>query len=450
MFLSNPYKMAYHIEPGIGLINDPNGLIQFQGKYYFFHQWNRFNTDHSYKEWGLFTSTDMIHWKSQGSAILPDRQQDRNGVYSGSAIEHEGEMFVFYTGNVKNDGVRKSYQCISKSSNGQTFVKEDTFIETPPEFTEHFRDPKVWRGNEHWWMVVGAQTKERRGAVALFSSENLTDWTYERILYDQQLDNMCECPDLFSLHDQIDILVCCPQSIPEAGVHVAEITSYAGYLSGHFNETTKQFEPASTLIRMDSGFDFYAPQTFVDEQGRRIMVGWMSRMSDEEERLCPTKEYGYLHSLTLPRVLSWEHGTLKQRPIQELDQLRKGIRTYTSAHGEFELESGRFEMGLQRSTDSQSEFRISLRNGAVEIYYCDKTNRLTVSRMNWVTHEKESREAEVSLLTDLRMFSDNSSLEIFVNDGELVFSLRYFTEKANVQVSYAGLKMDDQLNYYPI
>lgn len=86
--MDNLYKMTYHIEPNRGLINDPNGFIQYKDTYYFFHQWNRFGLDHSYKEWGLFTSKDMLHWQSQGSAILPDREEDRNGVHSGSSIEY--------------------------------------------------------------------------------------------------------------------------------------------------------------------------------------------------------------------------------------------------------------------------------------------------------------------------------------------------------------------------
>lgn len=166
--MNNPYKLAYHIEPATGLLNDPNGLIKFKDTFYFFHQWNRFSTDHSYKEWGLFTSNDMVHWSNHGSAIIPDRDIDMNGVYSGSAVEHDEKMYLYYTGNVKKDMKRKSYQCISISEDGRTFIKQANAIETPDEYTENFRDPKVWKGTKNWWMIVGAQTKELKGAVALF------------------------------------------------------------------------------------------------------------------------------------------------------------------------------------------------------------------------------------------------------------------------------------------
>ncbi|MGG3159761.1 glycoside hydrolase family 32 protein [Priestia megaterium] len=445
--MKNPYKMTYHIEPDRGLINDPNGLIWFKDRYYFFHQWNRFDTNHQYKEWGLFTSTNMIDWSNQGSAILPDRDFDQNGVYSGSSIEHKGEIYLFYTGNVKIDGERKSYQCISISKDGRTFIKKENVIETPAEFTEHYRDPKVWRGKTNWWMVVGAQTNERKGAVALYSSFNLLDWKYENILYDQQLENMCECPDLFSINDETDILVCCPQVRLEEGDDVIGVSSYAAFISGKFDEKIKKFLPKSSLELIDHGFDFYAPQSFSDNKGRRIMVGWMSRMNEEEEHLCPTKQYGYLHSLTLPRVITWEDGKIKQKPIEEVKQLRRCKQRFTSSQGCFELESGRFELELTRD-DYTSDFQMFLRNEAVEIHYCGKKNVFSVTRENWATNKKETKFKQVQGISQMSIFSDNSSIEVFVNDGECVFSLRYFTEEENLSVKYDGLQPKGELLYF--
>lgn len=439
--------MTYHVEPSKGLMNDPNGLICFKDKYYFFHQWNRFEVNHHYKEWGLFTSTDMIHWTNQGSAILPDRKFDQNGVYSGSSVEHEGEMYLFYTGNVKNNGERKSYQCISRSKNGRTFIKEESVIETPSAFTEHFRDPKVWRGENNWWMIVGGQTKDRKGAIALYSSNDLLNWNYESVLYDQQLDNMCECPDLFSINDETDILICCPQVRPEQEGALTAVSSYAAFISGKFDEKAKKFLPKGFLELLDYGFDFYAPQSFSDHKGRRIVVGWMSRMSEKEEYSCPTKQYGYLHCLTLPRVVTWENGEIKQRPIEEVKQLRKHEQRFTSSQASFELESGRFELELRRKNSSH-DFYLFLRNCAVEIHYCHKKNVLSVTRKSWVTHQKETKTKRIQNLSQMSVFSDNSSMEIFVNDGECVFSLRYFTEEEHLSVRYVGLQQEEELLYF--
>lgn len=111
--------------------------------------------------------------------------------------------------------------------------------------------------------------------------------------------------------------------IAEVG-STTQVSSYSAFLAGKFNEDSQSFHTDMYLELMDQGFDFYAPQTFMDNQGRRIVVAWMSRMTDEEELLCPTnKLFNYLHCLTLPRVLTWEDNMLKQKPITELKKLRK-------------------------------------------------------------------------------------------------------------------------------
>lgn len=361
--MENPYKMSYHIEPPKGLLNDPNGLIQFHDTYYFFHQWNRFGLDHSYKEWGLFTSKDLLHWESQGTALVPDRTEDRHGIHSGSSVEHEGRLYLFYTGSNKDQGVRKSRQCVAVSEDGRTFVKQQEVVETPEGFTEHHRDPKVWRGQKNWWMVVGAQKTDQTGAVALYASEDLLHWNYRRILYDQDLDQVCECPDLFRLDGRMDLLVCCPQKrqrIKEGTGEKEVLTSYASYIPGIFHEETCTFEPVEKRRLFDHGFDFYSPQTFLDQRGRRILTGWMSRMDDEQEACCPTREMGYIHCLTLPRVLTWEQGRLYQRPIEEIAGLRHQGHSCTDSQGSFEAESGQFEIHLRRR-ESNAPFHLSLR-----------------------------------------------------------------------------------------
>lgn len=92
--MENIHKNILHLEPSRGLLDDPNGLVQFNGKYYVFHQWNRFGLDHSYKEWGLFTSSDLLHWHHEGSAILPDSMLDKDGRYK--KLRHLIQFGDFY------------------------------------------------------------------------------------------------------------------------------------------------------------------------------------------------------------------------------------------------------------------------------------------------------------------------------------------------------------------
>lgn len=442
--------MTYHIEPSCGLINDPNGLIQYKGSYYFFHQWNRFQLDHSYKEWGLFTSKDMVHWQSQGSAIVPDREEDKDGVYSGSSIEHDGRLYVFYTGINKSNGIRKSCQCIAISEDGQTFVKQKEVVGTPAGFTGHHRDPKVWRRQKNWWMLVGTQKSDLKGAVALYSSDDLLHWKYECVLYDDGLDQVCECLDLFRLGKQ-DILVCCPQKrtvIGKTSEEQEEISSYACYIPGTFDENRMLFIPKRDKEYFDYGFDFYAPQTFLDSSGRRIMTAWMSRMDEEQEKLCPTKDFGYIHCLTIPRVLTWENDRLYQRPIEELLQLRHNARSYTAGQGNFEAETGHFELYLKRNKNQS--LKLYLRNRMIGIAYHPKNQILEVSRKNWVDGQIQIRRLPLSELSELQIFSDNSSVEIFVNDGAAVFSMRYFTSDEDFDIEYVGLGEKERLDYFSL
>lgn len=108
-------RQQYHLEADKGLLNDPNGLSWFNGKYYVFFQWNPFEKNHSYKEWGLFTSKDLLQWDFEGSAVIPDQEYDRDGVYSGSGYVIGNQLYLFYTGNDKKDGKRKSGKADSVS-----------------------------------------------------------------------------------------------------------------------------------------------------------------------------------------------------------------------------------------------------------------------------------------------------------------------------------------------
>src|SRR5690606_27727101 len=99
--LDDPYRLNYHLMPPVGLLNDPNGLIQYKGHYHVFYQWNPFATAHGAKFWGHYSSKDMVNWQEEPIALVPSEWYERNGCYSGSAIELDGKLYLFYTGNVK-------------------------------------------------------------------------------------------------------------------------------------------------------------------------------------------------------------------------------------------------------------------------------------------------------------------------------------------------------------
>lgn len=118
-------RQAYHLEAPRGLLNDPNGLSYFNGKYYIFFQWNRFVKNHSYKEWGLFTSTDLLNYEFQGSAIIPSQDYDIDGVFSGSGYILNGKLYLYYTGNSEKTGKAINSQCLVITKDGKHFEKKE-------------------------------------------------------------------------------------------------------------------------------------------------------------------------------------------------------------------------------------------------------------------------------------------------------------------------------------
>ncbi|WP_082785087.1 glycoside hydrolase family 32 protein [Streptococcus halotolerans] len=421
--MKNHYKNKIHLEPPQGLINDPNGLSYFNGEYYVFHQWNRFSCNHTYKEWGLFKSKDLLTWEHKGSAILPDSQIDSHGVYSGSAVVAEDKLRIFYTGNTKSKFGRKSYQCLVESEDGQTFIKKSSF-ETPNNLTEHHRDPKVFYFNNTWHMLIGSQNLNDRGTIALYTSDNLEEWHYQGIFFESpKLEQMCECPDLIDFGEQ-QVLLACPQK--RNVFEDTAISSYSGYYIGKI--VNQSFQSFTDFSSVDDGFDFYAPQTFRDPKGRCLMWAWMSRMSEQEEQACPTKMFGYMHCLTMPREVVLENGVLLQKPLEEFLNQRRTLEIDYSNWFIFEQKEDvlLFEVDF---FETATKFQMELAEGNVTLTY--RNNQLSLKRQSWLDNQMQAKLIKIKEIKKLQAFIDQSSLEIFINNGEKVMSLRYFPKTPN-------------------
>ncbi len=98
--LADSHYPQWHPAPVTGLMNDPNGFIWFAGRYHLFYQWNPLDCEHRFKCWGHWSSADLVHWQHEPLALMPDEEYDRNGCYSGSAVDNHGVLALCYTGNV--------------------------------------------------------------------------------------------------------------------------------------------------------------------------------------------------------------------------------------------------------------------------------------------------------------------------------------------------------------
>ncbi|MFE4524528.1 glycoside hydrolase family 32 protein [Cytobacillus firmus] len=440
----DPNRLKYHLMPPVGLLNDPNGLIQFKGTYHVFYQWNPFDTAHGAKYWGHYTSRDLIHWKEEPIALAPDQWYDRNGCYSGSAIEFDGKLYLFYTGNVKNeDGRRETYQCLAVSEDGIHFDKKGPVLELPKGYTAHFRDPKVWEKNGSFYMIVGAQTLKQEGAAVLFASKDLYHWEEKGKIAGAWMNGledfgyMWECPDLFELDGQ-EILLVSPQGLEPSGYEYHNLFQ-SGYFAGKLDYEKAIFNHGS-FAELDRGFDFYAPQTFKDDSGRRILYGWMG-ITDEDESSQPTVSYRWIHALTMPRVLDMKNGRLIQIPVEELKKLRKDK---TELH-DVEINGERLQLdGIGGKTAElllkffkNIRFKMDFRNEASLTYNPDQ-KEIQLHRRNVRTGMQESRICKISSLSKLHVFMDQSSLEIFINGGEEVFTARYFPDPEDETIFFSG------------
>lgn len=425
------YDLGYHITPPKGLLNDPNGLVQFKGVYHVFYQWNQNDTTHNTKSWGHVTSTDLVHWTEQPVALEPVDWFDKNGCYSGSAIAFENKLYLFYTGNVRNGlNERESYQCLAVSEDGIHFEKKGPILNQPKGYTAHIRDPKVWQGkNNDWWMVLGAQKEELTGDALVYHSDNLMDWTLKGSLLDEEFDFgfMWECPDLVQFN-QKSAFIFSPQGLLAKGDEFNNLY-HSGYLTGVFTEAGKFLIDQQPFKELDRGFEFYAPQTFQDDKGRQILFGWMGVMEPEVEAAVPTVQDSWIHNLTIPRELTYSDGQLKQQPVAELRQLRQGSPLIIEGKAEASLQLPTFQNEiLVEWRKTAGSFKLQIRKNS-SIEYDARLNRVEVSRLNWLTGKRETRAVTLkNPLTQLHLFLESSSLELFVNKGEEVFSLRYFPE----------------------
>ena len=439
--LADSHYPRWHLAPVTGLMNDPNGFVEFAGRYHLFYQWNPLACDHTFKCWAHWSSPDLLHWQHEPIALMPDEEYDRNGCYSGSAVDNNGTLTLCYTGNVKfADGGRTAWQCLARESADGTFRKIGPVLPLPEGYTGHVRDPKVWRHEDLWYMVLGAQDRQKRGKVLLFSSADLHQWTSMSEIAGHGINGlddvgyMWECPDLFPLGDQ-HILICCPQGI--AREEECYLNTYpAVWMAGEFDYAAGAFRHGE-LHELDAGFEFYAPQTMLTSDGRRLLVGWMG-VPEGEEMLQPTLINGWIHQMTCLRELEFINGQLYQRPLRELSALRGEANGWSGNA----LPLAPMEIDLQTRGDDM----LSLDFGGVLTLECDASG-LRLARRSLASDEMHYRYWRGNVRS-LRVFIDQSSVEIFINGGEGVMSSRYFPACSG-QLTFSGIT-PDAFCYWPL
>ena len=438
---SGRYRLGHHLMPPVGWLNDPNGLCWFKGRYHIFFQYSPFEVQGGLKFWGHYSSENLVYWKYEGTALYPDSPYDCHGVYSGSAFVENEKMHLFYTGNVKLDG---EYDYINngrvtstihvESEDGVHFgVKEEVipFKEYPKNYTCHIRDPKVWKEDGKYRMVLGGRLKEEKGSVLFYESEDLKKWELEHTLTTKKaFGYMWECPDYFTL-DEAKVLSVSPQGLKREEYRFQNI-----YQSGYFLMKEDGSVSEEDFCEWDMGFDFYAPQTFTDNKGRRILMGWMGMPDAAQEYVNPTIGENWQHCLTVPRELSFYDGKIYQYPVEEVELLRKNGRAFNEKNALMETEKA-FDLEVQ----TESEY-LEIRIGGDLMLKCGE-GQAAIFLSEEAGAGRTVRRAKTERVRNVRILADASAVEIYLNDGETVFSTRYYPKKEQQQVevkaeSFAG------------
>ena len=301
---------VFHITGERGWINDPNGLIYYNGQYHAFFQHHPYDTKWGPMHWGHVVSDDLTNWKYLPIALTPGDDCDKNGCFSGSAIVHDGKLWLMYTGFIENQGGEsiRQVQCLAESFDGVSFKKHGIVIGEdllPDGYAPcDFRDPKVWCHNDSFWCIVAARKIEGRGRILLFKSKDLFNWEFVNDLFGMDsLGTMIECPDY---NEELGYLMFCEQFQPsENGIHLNVHT--CRFAIGKIDYSTGSFVEDSRGI-VDYGFDVYAPQTFA---GKPVMMGWLNMW----DRNVPSEKYGFAGMLTVPREVFIKDGRLCQEPV---------------------------------------------------------------------------------------------------------------------------------------
>ena len=440
----DPFRPVYHYTPASGNLADPNGLILYQGEYHLFHQQDG--------TWAHAVSPDMVHWERLGTALTHDAL---GLAMSGSCVDDgantsglvpDGGMVAVYTSTEGGEAQSLAYS----TDRGRSWKRYDGNPVLPNEGRKDFRDPKVFwhEPTKSWVMVVSLGDR-----IAVYRSGDLRSWTHASDFGEGRGSHAAvwECPDLFPLDD-----VSTGQTRWVLTTSIGDNTetrgSTAQYFIGDFDGST--FFPEDDRTRFtDAGQDFYAVQTFEKVEGRRIWLGWMGNWAYPYSM--PTE--GWKNQMSVPRelTLTTRDGVrvLLQQPVKELDALRgqtTDVGGLSATNTTTALGTGRVvELDLTLDVSGASDAWLGLCRGQVDgtlqevrvgvvpaegIFYLDRTagGLAAVPGRDGGTAQfalrREVAYHPVDGKVRLHVYVDQSSVEVFVDDGAPVGSFLVFND----------------------
>ncbi len=463
-FANDHHRPVYHFQPAAHWMNDPNGLVQWQGAYHLFYQYNPRGAWHERVHWGHAISEDLIHWRDLPVALTPtDGGPDEGGCWSGCAVNLGDHVRLFYT------GVSPQVVCTATSADTDLASwrkNPQSLIDGPPPSINagersDFRDPYVWREDDGWYMVMGSRQVDEGGLALLYRSDNLLDWSYLHPLLagDPTVRDpfwpgtMWECPNFFYV-DDLPVLMVSVQDKGTGGLRYPAF--YAGTLQNWRLVPTQQG-------KIDHGDSFYAPLTMKDDQGRMLMWGWLQESRSKDAQ----RAAGWSGVMSLPRQLFLHaDGTLGQRPVPELADLRVEHKEWgeitlsaNSVNPLAQVRGNALEIALSVVPGDKDQVSLAVlcsSDGHEEtlIRYADGELTLDRSRAGLDTEAvADSFSARVPLpdgRLDLRVFVDGSVVEIFANERICLSGRVYPRQASSIGVRLGGAAQIERIDVWSL
>ena len=444
---NNNERPVFHLTPERGWMNDPNGFSRYGGTYHLFYQAYPDGLNWGPIRWGHAVSEDLIRWERLPDALAPDRDYDIGGCFSGTALTLvDGRHMLMYTGcrpdpeDERGRGLQTQCIAFGDGSNYEKYPGNPVIGgEKLPEGGDphEFRDPKIWQESDGTFRAVIANYNAVHGAqILLFGSGDGRNWEFVKTLADGEDKPgwMWECPDFFEL-DGKDILMAGTMG----EVHtICRIGAYDPG-SGNFREDSWQ--------SMEQGFDFYAGQTVLTDDGRRILIGWMQNPQTAERRGIDLPING---QMSIPRELTLRGGKLLQKPVKELERYRTDAVLYRNAklEGEVSLDGIRgrtVDMELSIRPDGRYEqFRMRFAGDGehyTEFTYEPGASTATLDRSHAGPGRTDFTRTQTAVrdrngTLDVRILIDRLSAELFINDGEQVMSAVIYTDRHAEDITF--------------
>lgn len=440
-----PFRPQFHYSPPCGWMNDPNGMVYYQGEYHLFYQFNPNDIVWGPMHWGHAVSPDLIHWETLPIGLYPD---DLGPIWSGSAVADEsntsglvpgGGLIAVFTYQDQSQGVAYS------TDKGRTWTK---YAGNPviPALAKDFRDPKVfWHEPSQQWVMVIAAGRQ----IQIFISPNLLKWEMTSQLTGEIAGGVWEVPDLFPLEIEGQtrwVLLASVSSMAPAG------GGGIRYFIGDFDGRTFTYDKAEAELWLDYGPDNYAGTTWSDMPAdKRTYIGWMSNWQYASNT--PTTRWR--GATTLPRELRLtrtEEGIrLIQALVPAVTELRQAIGTWedVSVDGELLLDNvqGRtLEIIVEIEPGTAERFGIDVHAGEdtrTRIVYNAAQSKLFISRSDktetgFIANFTPAFGAPITLNNAplrLHIFVDESSVEVFAQDGLYSLTSQTFVNPADKGVA---------------